>query len=341
MPAAIVARCPDCAKGLKLKPSAAGKTVKCPACGAAVPVPAAAGDGAPRADDSTTRRNPAKAKRKRSAEPAAAATGSGNSGEIFAGLDLGEFGHESGSQRSLAKQGLPGRVQKGPLTDETEVINNAPKKKEEPPTPLPVVLGIVGGSLAVLGIAGAAVLFLLLGSGPVEPPGELVRYTHPERGKFAIDVPDNWATATEGGGQGGRPAFATFEGPGGEVQIRQSLSGSAIGDIASAGDTQLAPGEELPEELTAIYGQHEAVKGQVESNFSNYSETGGKNFDSKAGEARRSTFTASGALGGAITGYRGTYRIGNDTYTVVMQSSTRDFAVMGPVYEKMLESVGR
>ncbi|MFH5803293.1 hypothetical protein [Alienimonas sp. DA493] len=337
MPAAIAARCPDCAKGFKLKPSAAGKTVKCPACGGAVPVPAAAGE-APR-----PAKKPAKAKRKRAAEPAPAPTGSGNSGEIFAGLDLSEFGHDSGSRGALSKKGLPARVQKGPLTDEIATPTEAPKKKkeEDPPPPLPVILGIVGGSLAVLALAGAGTAYMLFGSGPVEPPGELVRYTHPEQGKFAIDVPSNWETVREGGGQGGRPAFATFEGPGGEVQVRQSLGGSAVGDIANAGDTQLAPGEELPEELTPIYSQHEAVKSQVESNFSNYSETGGENFDSKAGEARRSVFTASRTLGGAITGYRGTFRVGNDTYTVVMQSSTRDFATMAPVYEKMLESVGR
>ena len=182
---------------------------------------------------------------------------------------------------------------------------------------------------------------MLAGSAPAEPPGKLVSYKHPERSAFALDVPDNWTTGSEGGGQGGRPAFATFEGPGGEVQVRQSLGGSAIGDAANAGGNQLAPGEELPEELTAIYAQHEAVKGQIESNFSNYQEIGGENFDARGGPGRRSTFTASGTLGGAITGLRGTVRVGNETYTVLMQCAPRDFPTMKPVFEQMLESMGR
>ena len=76
MPAAIVAQCPECGKGLKLKPTAAGKRVKCPDCGAAVKVPAGSGGPAPAAG---------KAGAKRKAKAPAAPAAHGNSGEIFAG----------------------------------------------------------------------------------------------------------------------------------------------------------------------------------------------------------------------------------------------------------------
>ena len=326
----ILARCPDCAKGLKLKPSAAGKTVKCPACGAGVPVPA--GDRAPDGAPDGAPRKPTNTKRKRAAPPEP--TGSGNSGELFTGLNLG--GHGGGS-----KKALPGRIQKGPLTDEMPIADaGGKKKKEEPPTPMPVVLGVIGGSLLLLAAVGGGAFYFLANNQPIAAPTEFERYEHPEQRKFSLDVPVGWER-TDGGGTGGTPAFASFEGPGGEVQIRQSLSGSAIGDMGAAADANLAPGEELPEELTPIYRQHEATKGQIESNFSDYSETGGENFDARGADGRRSTFTASGAFGGTLTGYRGTLRIGNETYTVVTQSSPRDFAVMGPVYEQMLKSMGR
>lgn len=161
MPAAIVARCPECAKGLKLKPSAAGKTVKCPACGAAVPVPAA--EGADEAVDETggasqpARAKTAKAKRRRSAAPAADPTGSGNSGELFASLDLAKYGHDSGRQKAL-----PGRAYKGPSTSEMPVFEG---KGDAPPTPLPMVLGIVGGSLLLVALAAGGAFFLLMDSG--------------------------------------------------------------------------------------------------------------------------------------------------------------------------------
>ncbi len=333
----ILARCPDCAKGLKLKPSAAGKTVKCPACGAGVRVPEGegpAGDGP--AGGKSASRSGGKARRKRPASPPPAPARSGNSGELFTGLDLADYGHKSGSQKAL-----PDRVNKGPLTDEIRIPGgDAPKKKEEPPAPLPVVLGIVGGSVLLLALAGGGVFLALSGSKPAEPPGELARFEHPQPRTFAIDVPSNWEVVKADGGTGGRPAFATIEGPGAEVQIRQSLSGSAIGDIAGAGGAaQLAPGGETSEELTPIYTQHEMVKSQSESNFSDYQEVGGENFNNDAG--RRSTFTASGSFGGKVTGLRGTVRVGNETYTVLMQCDPRDLPVMKPVFEKMLDSMGR
>ncbi|NNJ24805.1 hypothetical protein [Alienimonas chondri] len=336
MSAAIVTRCPDCAKAIKLKPSFAGRKVKCPGCGGPVQVPAEADAADPRPAKASPAKT--KAKRKRPTSPADEPGGSGNSGELFAGLDLGKYGHESGSQKAL-----PARVNKGPLTDEHPIpAERGPKKEEKPPTPMPVVLGIIGGSLLVLMLAAGGALWALAGAQPAEPPGPLVRFEHPEPRQFSIDVPDNWETTKVGGGVGGRPSFATFEGPGGEVQVRRSPSGSLFGDIAGAGDTQLAPGEEMPEELTPIFTQHDATKSQVESNFSNYSETGGENFDPRAGKdnGRRSVFTASGTLGGQITGLRGTVRVGNETFTVVMQCSPRDFPTLRPVYEKMLDSMG-
>ena len=82
-----------------------------------------------------------------------------------------------------------------------------------------------------------------------------------------------------------------------------SLRGSAIGDMGAAGQgDSFVVGAEVPEELTAIYGQHEVVKQQVADDYSDYQETGGHNFDPRGGEGRMSTFTASGSFGGGITG---------------------------------------
>ena len=324
--AAIVARCPDCAKGLKLKPSAAGKRVKCPACGAAVDVPGGAAN--PGGD--------AKAAGRPKRKPAPAAPRSGNSGELFTGLNLGELGHDGGAQTAL-----PGRVRKGGSTAEIPVAA-APggKKPDKPPTPLPVVLGAIGGSLLLLAAVGGTAVYLLLNNQPAEPPGDLVRYEHPEPRTFSLDVPSNWAVEA-GGGTGGRPAFAKIEGPGAEVDVRNSPRGSAVGDIGAAAEQGGPVGEELPEELTAIFGQHKMTRDQVAGDFSSYEETGGENFDARGGEGRRSVFTASGSFGGAITGLRGTVRVGNETYNVVMRCAPRDFPTLRPVFEKMLDSMGR
>ena len=328
MPAAIAAQCPECGKGLKVPAAAAGKRVKCPQCGAAVKVPAGSG-AAPAAG---------KAGAKRKAKAPAGPAAHGNSGEIFAGLDLDDYGATSGRQSAL-----PGRVNRGPSSSEIPIpaFEGPGKKPEKPPTPLPVVLGVIGGSLLLLALAGGGAAYVLLNSGPIEAPANLVRFSHPEPRTFALDVPEGWEQKS-GGGTGGRPAFASFEGPGGEVDVRMSLRGSAMGDIGNAvqGDSFVV-GAEVPEELTAIYGQHEATKQQVADDYSDYKETGGHNFNPRGGEGRMSTFTASGSFGGGITGLRGTVRIGTDTYIVLMKCAPKDFGVMKPVFEKMMQSLGR
>ena len=291
MPAALAVRCPECEKGLKLKPSAAGKRVKCPDCGAAVKVPA--GGAAP-----------AKAK---------AGVKAGGGGDFFSALP-----------KAKAPAALPGRVGAGgPSTSEMPVYDGGPKKKAKEPTSPVVIAASLGGGLLVLLAAAGGLGYLLYASRPIEAPTEFAAFEHPAPRAFALDVPAGWETKT-GGGQGGTPAWATFSGPGGEFDVRASRRGSAMGDIANAGGGgDFVVGQDLPEEETAIFKQHAFTKDQTAADYQTYTETSGENFDPQRGEGRVSEFTGTGTFGGTTRGLRATVRLGTETYNVVAKTSQK------------------
>ena len=313
MPAALAVRCPECEKGLKLPAAAAGKAVKCPGCGAKVKVPGAAGGSKPKM--------PAKK---------GAGGGDDGTGEFLAALP-----------KAKAPKALPGRVGAGGgpgSSQEVPAYDEAvPKRKAKEPTSPVVVAASLGGGLLVLLAAAGGLGYLLYASKPVEPPAELVDFEHPAPRSFALKVPADWAEKS-GGGQSGTPAFATFEGPGGEFDIRASRRGSAMGDIANAGGgDSFVVGEKLPEEESAIFKQHEFTKDQTAADYQTYTETGGENFNDDRG--RLSEFTASGTFGGQTRGLRATVRLGTETYNVVAKTSPRDFPVMKATFREMLESL--
>ena len=308
MPAAIAVRCPECEKPLKLKGSAAGKRVKCPACGGAVTVPGGS-------------------------EKAAAKRGGDTADNIRAALP----------PAPKKPTGLPARVRGGPSTSEIPIpLEEGRKKpKKEPHSPI-VVAASIGGGVLVLLLAAGGLGWLIFSSKPIEPPSEMVEFRHDQPRTFRLEIPGGWTT-NSGGGKSGTPAFATFEGPGGTFDIRQSRRGSAMGDIGNA-VAGVGPGGEvgaaIPDELNPIVGQHEFTKSQTADDYQTYTETDGENFEiAGGGDGRVSEFTASGTFGGSTQGLRATVRIGNETYNVVAKTSPNNFPVMRPVFRKMLESL--
>lgn len=306
MPAALAVRCPECNKGLKLPAAAAGKRVKCPGCGAGVKVPG----------------------------------GGGSTPKTKAAKDGGDGGFLAALPKAKSPTALPGRVGGGgPSTSEMPVFEDGPKRKQKEPTSPVVIAASLGGGLLVLLLAAGGLGYLLYASKPIEPPAEMTDFEHPAPQAFSLTVPADWE-AKSGGGSGGTPAFATFEGAGGSFDIRVSRRGSAMGDIAGAGGgDSYVIGEEVPEEESAIFKQHAFTKDQTAADYQTYTETDGENFDPRHGEGRVSEFTATGTFGGTTRGLRATVRLGNETYNVVARTSKRDFPIMNGVFREMLESL--
>ena len=302
-------QCPECGVKLKPKASAAGKRVRCPKCGSGVKVPASAD----------------------AAEPAAV----GAAGDFFSG----------GGPAPKAPRSLPARVKPGRRdTAEVPVYDGAAapavQKQTKAEFKPAVAAGVGVVALLLIGVGSFVGYQLVVGGKPVVAPETLVRFEH-DKGAFAIDYPEGWTSNGGAGGTGGVRASAVFEGPEGKMTVREGQGASSVADIAGAGGGESYVIGEQDDSESPEQAAHDWLGKMAPDNYSGYSEQAARTIETKSGISRASDFSATSLFGGGIRGIRATVKIGNDVFAITCETSAKDFAVMQPVFEKMIASVSR
>lgn len=185
------------------------------------------------------------------------------------------------------------------------------------------------------GCALAAVLALVYaGCGSVAAPSAFAKYQAKD-GSFDVEYPQGWAA--EGGGKG--HYWSKFTKGNAIIRVGTDVSGSLLGDIASAGMGGLMGEEEIPEELEPIAQVHQQGLEQVQIDRPNYKEQDPVKVTAPIGEGRRSEFADTTTLGGQLRGYRATFLSRDKRITVSCQCNGSNFDVLRPAFERVIESV--
>ncbi|TWT51874.1 hypothetical protein KOR42_33480 [Thalassoglobus neptunius] len=302
---AISFKC-SCGRGFKVPDEAAGKKMKCKECGEVVQVPSP------------------KVKQKVAAPPACE----------------DDYGMNFGLKEDPILQELPPRKRRA--DDEPKRKKGSKSKKQNSNTGIKVAVGV--GALLIAGIGGFFAVQNMGGgsSGPKQP--EVVNYSTFEHdlGQFNIKYPSDWEVES-GGGQGGRPPFATFEDGTARISVRHSRSGAPIADMASlpAGGP-IIPGEAPVDELPPAAKVHEFLtQKQFELDYSDYEETPGEEFDVPYGTGWLVEFTGSEGFGGKMRAYRLTLVGSQWQYNVVAKCPNNRWDKYEPIFKEVISSIAR
>ncbi len=300
-------RC-KCGKVYKVKDSLAGRKTVCKGCGKKLRIP-----GGAAASDKTT-----------------AAVASGDSFEFSNDLP----------DRSPAGAAPPPlvavkRKRRKPAAETSRDVGGPSTGRK---TMLIAGLALFG----LLGIGGIAFVVVSSGGGGTrtaepEAPQQYTAFASAE-GHFQCEVPDGWETK-EGGGTGGQPPWARFKDGTATISIKASQSGSAISDIAGAGQ---APGglEEMDDDLTPIARVHEFQQQIIKHNYSDYEEQPARNIEIPWGEVRISEFTGGeGLLGSTVQGYRVTLTGVQWQFNLICSCPQRDWDHYQPIFDHVIHSV--
>jgi hypothetical protein len=225
---------------------------------------------------------------------------------------------------------------------------------EEGKNPWPLAWGLTSVCIFVL---FGGFIFILFAAQP-EPVGAVTALAvHDGHDKaFRIAYPQGWKQ--EGGGRAGELSWAEFSKGEAKIRVNADLKGSLLGDImkATSGggggmvDVSGVPGApaglddamDADERKPPIQRLHEMGAGKAEKRWANYTELSTNPFNSRMGEGRYSEFTASGVfLTGKLHGYRVTVLSGErliDMYTICAE---KDWAMLKPHYEKVINSLSQ
>jgi hypothetical protein len=210
--------------------------------------------------------------------------------------------------------------------------------RKQKKNPLLITLALLGG-LALVGLAAGGLYWMkAVGIGKAkkfEPPQNYETFA-PKELELSAKVPEGWTTSS-GGGQAAIPIFARFSSGPVSVEVRESVSGGALGQAAIA--TQGA-NPEVPREAPVV-GIHVLHKRDFEEIYSKYNETFGRPITTRGyGEGRISDFTASeGLFGTPIKGCRATMMNSIHQFTVTCKCPASQFKDWKPVFEKIVESI--
>jgi hypothetical protein len=193
-------------------------------------------------------------------------------------------------------------------------------------------------------VVAAVAVVLSTGCGePVKVPTSYAKW-EPEGGTiFHIDYPEGWKA--EGGGKKPKQ-WAEFKKSGCLINCDTNMTTSVVADIGKSlntlggGDEGLSQ-EEIEERAPAA-AAHDVVKksGVVAQEYSSYKEEKKAiAFNSGLGDARKTVFTASAAMGRRVKGYRATILARDYGIVVVCHCPEKDFEKMRPAFDKVLESV--
>jgi hypothetical protein len=133
-------------------------------------------------------------------------------------------------------------------------------------------------------------------------------------------------------------SFARFEFKGATISIRESLKGSAIGDMSGGAMNQ---GENMPQEEEAVAKVHAFQREFIQEDYGEFKENPPVKISTKMGNARRSEFRASGKgpFGKSLRGYRATLLSSVNSFNVICQCPEGDFETLKPAFEKVIDSI--
>jgi hypothetical protein len=195
-------------------------------------------------------------------------------------------------------------------------------------------LTLPGRPAAACLLAGLLLAALPGCGGTVPAPTDFATYTD-TGGKFVCDYPKGWEAS--GGGKPDSPmSSAKFVSGAAEIRVEADFGGSLYGDMAKAsGGTFGQPEAEPP-----VAKVHPMGVRHMKEEYSTYEEREPKPFQSKGfGEGRRSTFIASGGLGGKVYGYRATLLSGDRRITIICTCPATNWQTLKPAFERVITSV--
>ncbi len=204
------------------------------------------------------------------------------------------------------------------------------------------VAGLVG--VLVLGVVGWSLMSASRSSGAnYAVPDKFKNWEH-ELGTLKSEYPEGPGWLIKGGGgTGGLPPWFRIEHDRQDIDIRitGSVSGSAIGDIATAGGTMPGDlGEDVADELDPVAAVHEFQQMKVAANYDKYEETEPRPIDTGCGEGRICEFTGTSLLSTEY-GMRATLLCHQYQFNVICKCPKKRLEEYKPVFERIVTSINR
>lgn len=147
---------------------------------------------------------------------------------------------------------------------------------------------------------------------------------------FSCDQPAGWSLR-ETGATNGNLATVVFDSGPARVRVISDATGSVMGDLAGAGNSNLPPSQQVP----AVQKIHMMDEKQLAASLPGYDEGNAQPIQSASGDARISEWTA----GGSLRGYRATMLGHEREFTVICFCPERDWPVLRPVFQRIIGSV--
>lgn len=327
MPALLVTRCPHCKAKFKVQPKAAGRNTTCARCQKRFKISAAGEDFDLRPEEAFDL----------NAEPEDEVEFE-LVDEDFDGEDFDEdddYDAEFGPELPRLPVAAKKVKKKKPPAAETKKT----RKKRKSGGFNPVIPIIIGG-VCVMGVGGMLLLPLVknleIGGGGIEPPTEYAHFFDERGQQFGIDYPKGWEV--ESGARGGTSnPWARFTHDSAKIRVKTSLGASAIaGDVSYQG-----PDDETPDELKSVFQIHKFMEDQFAGEYNSYEEKRPQVIRTGYGEVCLGEFTARGTWGSKIRGLRLSALGKNYQITVICDCAESDWEVCGPVFDRVVKSLGR
>lgn len=192
--------------------------------------------------------------------------------------------------------------------------------------PIGLFLGLGAGLLVVAGLIFG---LIALWPKPAVVPTSYKTYTAIDT-SFSCDQPAGWSFH-ETGATNGNLATAVFESGPARIRVISDATGSIMGDLAGAGNSNLPLAQQVP----AVQKIHMMDEKQLAATLPDYEEGDAQPLQSASGEARVSEWTAAGGL----RGYRVTMLGHEREFTVICFCPERDWPVLKPVFQRIISSV--
>lgn len=218
--------------------------------------------------------------------------------------------------------------------------------------PWPLAMGLTLFCLVVLFGGGAYVVMAARPERVTKAPTKFKAYTAKDQ-SFKCLQPEGWQV--DGGAAQGVRAAATFTQGGATIRVSSDLEGSLMGDLSKSpmdiGGVPSVPGgpnmgaaaKELnrPPVEKVHLADAEAVEGILENyGYGEFADGQMQSFQSTAGDARFSEFTADGGMfGGKIKGMRTTALGGERRIRVLAYCLEEDWTLLKPSFQKVITSV--
>lgn len=201
-----------------------------------------------------------------------------------------------------------------------------------PPAPAKNTQG--AGLYLGLGVGFLVLLGLIFGVQALKPkrvalPASYKTYTAIDS-SFSCDQPGGW-TLRETGATNGNLATATFEDGHARVRVVSDATGLLIADTMGAGNANLPPEQQVP----PVQKLHVMDEKQLAASLPDYKEGAADSFQSAAGDARVSEWTANGSL----HGYRVTMLGREREFTVICFCPERDWKTVKPAFLRIINSI--